>query len=112
MGSMTYVCNKQWTYVKLCKHFTKKGRLFYNAQTTYLLLFTCVSYCQADGMRNYLAVAHSCHELYAQFLHARQFMMHYRFADVAAHPTLNISAAMDATGRVGINDYTLHLLFS
>jgi len=31
--------------------------------------------------------------------------MHYRYVDVAAYPTLEISAAMDLTGRVCINCY-------
>ena len=69
-----------------------------------------MSYCLADGSINCLGVAY--YELYAQFLHVRQFMMHYRFVDVAAHPTLNISTALDATGRVCINYYTLQQLFS
>lgn len=40
-----------------------------------------------------------------QFLHVKQSFMHCRFVDVAAYPALNISAAMDLTGRVCINCY-------
>ena len=77
------------------------------------LLFSCVSYCLADSSRNCFGVAYSCcHKRYAQFLHVTQFMMHYRFVDVAAHPTQNLSAAMDATGRVCINYYSLQQLSS
>ena len=50
--------------------------------------------------------------MYAQFLHVTRFMMHYRFVDVAAHPTQNLSAAMDATGKVCVNYYTLQELSS